>query len=126
MEVYRYEKMFEELMKSGGQRAVDSCKADIEHEQKSNRHNPSFTESEYLTGERTFLSLRIDNGSQALITKCFRGAALVMQQQKMIREMAWVELQGEQYRNFRDETFPKAQPVEVDEVIQKDVFPFRA
>ena len=68
----------------------------------------------------------MDNGSKELLSKCFRGAVMVMQQQKFIREMAWVELQGEQYRNFRDETFSKAQPVEADEVIQKDVFPFRA
>lgn len=123
---YRYEKMFDELMKSGGQYAVNSCKADIEYEQKTNRHDPSFTEAELKTGERTFLSLRMDSGSKDLMTKCFRGAAMVMQQQKLIREMAWVELQGEQYRNFRDETFAKSQPIEADEVIQKDVFPFRA
>ena len=53
---YRYETMFDQLMKSGGKHAVDSCKIDIEYEQEINRHDQSFTQLEF-ENRRTDISI---------------------------------------------------------------------
>ena len=95
----------EKLLDAGGQQAVNSCTVDILTEQENNRNAPGFTEAEYKTGERTFLSLRMDNGSSEVLTKCFRGAVMVMSLQKAVRDMAWMEYKGAQYRHTRDELF---------------------